>query len=254
MFRSEFHKANRSFMAEYGCDAANSLLAIDKTELVTSEDFPTLLVAREAFGLAVVKTTLKSHLFQLAQAVGVSATESGIDAITDDIIHGYSDLRITEIIYAFRLMRESRFREGANQERDACQFYGTLSSQVVCNCLHRYRFEYRNQIIQQKEQDEHKQKMKEEEANAANVKQRDDIIFAACLRDLYVSPLFARIYTPKQMNDLQYYVDERKAHLLLVQRVKQFLSGTIDQSALQRGIEYIDKHFPVNSDGSADRQ
>lgn len=249
-FRLGFQKANKDFVGEYDAQATDSILRLDQKDIITSEDFPTLLVAREAFGMLQVKIVLRSHLYNLCKAQGITSTTDGIDAIISDIMHGYSDLRITEIIYAFKLIRESRFREGNNQERDACQFYGTLSSQVICNCLHRYRYEYRNPVIDAKEKADREKEQSDHDAKVPSAVERDLYILSLCLRDLFINPIFSNIFSPKRMEEIQHYVEERKCNNLLRKRVKEFIEGKIEKAALQKAVDYLDSNFPISEDAN----
>ena len=215
--------------------------------MVTDTTIPTLATARNAYGLTTSKALIAKHLQELASAMGVTATAKSVDAIAEDILSGYGDLRATELILAFKLMREGKFRDGANQERDSCQFYGTLSSQVICNCLYRYRFEYRNPILQREEQKRHRRKVEEELQQAATPEKRNQAIMATCLNQLQVPQLLSIYLTKKEMNDLQYFVEERKMHLLLRQRVKDFLAGKAEASALEKAIAYLEINYPVSN-------
>lgn len=236
--------------------------------MITTSTAPTLFVARITFGDALVQTIIIAHLTELAIAEGVSYTPQSLAAIAEDVMSGYGDLKITEIILALRMIREGKFRTGDNDENNRGKFYSTISTGVICDCLNRFRFEYRNPILQRHELKLKAEQQAKDNKKAASPQERDKIIFASCLRDLKVNFYISNFLTKKQMADLQYYVDERKCHLLLRKRVNEFLDkvsaivgatedmvtislttpqGTIDFTPLYKAMEYLDDKFPVDN-------
>lgn len=126
-------------------------LLADREKMVTSAKVPTVTIARLAFGDASVKLLLRSHLHSMAICMGLTSTPEAMDSVIDDVISGYGDLKVTEILLAFKMIREGKFRTGDNN-RGA--FFGSLSSDVICDCLYKFRTDYRNPILARQEQEQ----------------------------------------------------------------------------------------------------
>lgn len=165
----------------------------DKRDLlITSEKIPSVTIARKAFGDAPIKLILRSHLFELAQATGIQSTAENIDAIIDDIISGYGYLKISEIILALKMMRESKFREGRDGSGNRGTFYGRLDGQVITDCINRFVVEYRNPLLDKVENERRRQRFAEESRNAASYETRKKIISDACRDDPSLRPFLGQ--------------------------------------------------------------
>lgn len=235
-------------------------------ELMITGNAPTITISRLTFGNASVRAIIKSHLFTMCNAMGITSTPDAIDAITDDIISGYGDLKVTELILAFKMIREGKFREGSAGERNRGEFFGTLSSGVICDCLNRFRFDYRNPILARQEQEAEKRRKEDSIQHAATYSEYVQIIFnqlMTCDPDK-MGKLFDYckqfIKDPKDMEEVKKYVEERSklwaqikhdeeelyALRLLKTRVDEYLAGKPDDVAvsLRKGVAYIDAKFP----------
>lgn len=244
-------------------------------ELMITGNAPTITISKLTFGNASIRAIIKSHLFTMANAMGITSTPDAIDAITDDIISGYGDLKVTELILAFKMIREGKFREGSGGERNRGEFFGNLSSGVICDCLNRFRFDYRNPIIARQEQEADKRRKEEEMANAAKYDDYKQIIFTrllTCPPDK-MGALF-RWFQPyiknqQDMIEIKEYIKERAdlhkknqdleeinrvmidelyALRLLKTRLDEYLSSKPADddtlATLRKGVAYIDGKFP----------
>lgn len=227
---------------------------------------PTITIAKLSFGNASVRAIIKSHLFTMANAMGITSTPDAIDAITDDIISGYGDLKVTELMLAFKMIREGKFREGAGGERNRGEFFGQLSSGVICDCLNRFRFDYRNPILARAEQEEEKKRKEAEMRDASKYDDYKNIIFTrllTCPPDK-MGALFKwfqpYINNQQDMIEIKEYIEERAklynqlkhdeeelyALRLLKTRVDEYLADKPEDEAvtLRKGVAYIDAKFP----------
>lgn len=222
-----------------------------RADLVTTEVAPTLNIAKMAYGFGYVNMVVSEHLTALAMAMGATATDTTINMVAYDVINGFGYLKITEIILAIRMMREGKFRSGIAGADNRAHFFGQLTSDVVCDCLNRFCIEFRNPIldaVEQKRVDEEREKRM---MNAATPEQRAKIIIASCVLYPSTRSFLLQFLNKKEMEALEYYSKERKALLLLKERLEEYLSKPQEErttDALEKGIKYINDNFPLGTE------
>ncbi len=172
----------------------------------------------------------------MAMAMGVTATPDSIEGIIEDILSGYGDLKVSELLLAFKMIREGKFRSGDNNRGS---FYGSLSSNVICDCLYKFRYEYRNPILEKLEQEKHRQK-REEEKPASYEEYRLTII--SSIISLRNDPdkmgrqfnSLKHFLNEQDMLELEKYVEEQQ-HLL--SDLHQIRKQVADLEYMQRAIK-----------------
>lgn len=217
---------------------------------VTNEIAPTLTIAKYAFGTAKINQLIAVHLQQLAVAFGVKTDPVQIDAIADDITSGYGHLKVTEIILFFKMLREGKFRSGEN---DRGKMFGTLSSEIICDCLYQYKKSYRDYVLQKHEEELKKQEREQDEMRAATYDERKNIFFGKCLQDASFLVLIKnnQWLMDKDIQTIENAVNEFKHLRLLRTRVEEYLKSInkgcdpkTNAAKLEKAIEYLNANYP----------
>ena len=208
-------------------------LLADREKMVTSAKVPTVTIARMAFGDAPVKLLLRSHLHSMAVCMGVTSTPEAMDSVIEDVMSGYGDLKVTEVLLAFKMIREGKFRTGDNN-RGA--FYGSLSSDVICDCLYKFRTDYRNPILARLEKE---QKPKEEPAASYDEYSVIIVNSIMALRHNSVKmgqqfQFFKTRLKQEDMLQLEKYIEEQQKLLADIAQVKKQVA---DLEYMQRAIK-----------------
>lgn len=217
--------------------------------MITTTSVPTLTIARLTFGIAVVNTVVKEHLFSLVRAFGIKTTPDAVSEIASDIITGYSHLKITEIMLALKMMREGKFREGFDGSGNRAEMFGVLSSAVICDCINRFCHDYRNPILDKKMREKALKMRLEANSKAATPSEKLNIIGGAIIESPDSMKLLSQFLTKEQRMTLEYYARERQALLRLKQRVEEYINTPEEQrntATLEKGIEYINSEFPLD--------
>lgn len=222
-----------------------------KEAMIMSERVPSLAIASYAFGKSSVNTLLKAYLFQTSKALGLTADEENISLIVQDVVSGYPDFKITDIILALAMMRQGKFRTGIDGRDDAGKMFGTMSSEIICNALYRYRFEVRNPIIQQQEQ-ERLLKQKEQEVDTP-YEEKVKILAKACLKtgETWLLDLAYEWLLPQDNKAIRKAMDELNALRLLRTVAQEFVTkvdnGEDPKASMTRlinGLKYLDNNYP----------
>lgn len=234
MCQSRFN-GQKDFIWQFSLQRLPSLLA-EREKMVTTQVAPTLTIASKAFGQASVKLIIRSHLHAMALAMGITSTPDAIDGIIEDILSGYGDFKITELLLAFKMIREGKFRD---REHNRGSFYGVLSSSVICDCLYQFRFGYRNEILSKAEQQEQQQK-KAEEKPASYEEYRLTIINS--IIGLRQDPekmgkqfkALKHFLNEEDMKELEKYVEEQQ---MLLSNLNQIRKQVADLEYMQKAIK-----------------
>lgn len=161
-----------NLIAAYGVGEVNKFLA-DRERMVLSEKVPTLTTARNAFGKAACDMIIKTYILDLVSFYGVMSTEDQINRIADSIMFSFHDLKITELMLAFQMMKAGEFRD--ERDRNMGMMYGSFRGDVILECLRSFR-KYRANVI-----DKAKSSVKQIEApnNIPSDEERKKIILDA---------------------------------------------------------------------------
>lgn len=215
--------------------------------MITSETPPTLNIARETFGNASVMMFLKQHLYLLAKFYGVTTNDEQINDIAYVITTEAGNLKTTELMLFFQMFKEGYFRNG---DDNRAKMFGSFNGDVISDCLYKFKFEYRNRIIDKHEGEQRKKQREIDDAKAMTYDER----LTFCLCQSFVNKDFLEFIKKnkwlkeKDMVELEDFVKERNALLRLKQRVEELIqaneSGNDTQEVidkLKRGVVYLDK-------------
>jgi len=223
-----------------------------KEAMIMSEKVPSLSIASYAFGVASVKMLIKAYLFQTSKALGLTADEENIALITEDIIAGYGDMKITDIMLALAMMRQGKIRY---KDGDAAKQYGCLSSEVICDCLYRYRFDVRNPIIERSEQ-ERKMREKEQDVDTP-YSEKVKILAKACLKtgETWLLDLAEEWLQPHDKQSILRAMEELNALRLLRTVAQEYVNNVNNggdpktcMTRLCNGLKYLDNNYPINNE------
>lgn len=246
----QFYSNSNVFESTFSPAELDNYIMQGRENMVTTDNAPTLTIASYSFGATSVRAIISAHLTSLILAYGIHGTTPvEVDIIASDIMSGFPHLKITEIMLALKMMREGKFREGRDGSSNRGEMYGSLSSSVICDCINRFCIEYRNPVLEKAENEEKLRRLKEEQTNAASDGDKLNIIGGAIIENPSTILFYQSFLTPKQMATLEYYAKERKALILLKQRVEEYLKTPADSrsvESLSKGIEYINSNFPYD--------
>lgn len=167
-----------NFVASFSPSLTEHYLVTAGAEgMIVTDNIPSLNIACGAFGVEPVKIIIRQHLLKLAIAFGVQTTNEQIEEITSVVLDMAKDLKVTEIMLFFHLMKQNKFLDRHGE--DSSKMFGSLNIQAISESLTNYRNNYRRIAIENVEKEERKKREEEIEKNAATDDERRQIILDA---------------------------------------------------------------------------
>lgn len=226
----------------------------DRTTLITSSTPPTLNIAREAFGTATIKLFLKQHLWQLAKYYGFasSTNEEQIDEIANVLSLKAGDLKTTELMLFFQMLKEGHFRD--RNDDDRAKMFGSLNGEVILDCFHKFKFDYRDAVINRHNGEMQMKEKDESFARAATPYEKKEMFFEKCLAEPSFFDLIreCRLEDEIFIKNMGKAIDEFKALRLLKKCCEEYLQGLSEgkdpnttSQRIANGVKYLNEHFPT---------
>ena len=235
-----------------GAVASQMLQTLGKKEMVINEYFPSLTVASSTYGLDAVKSLVMSYITDHCTICSISAELPQIERIADDIIFEYGYLKISEVILFFQMLRSGYFRNGDN---DRAKMFGSLSGQVINDCLYQFKTGFRSDTLESYRQEQAKAKRENELSETMTYQERCEMLTAECLKN----PSFLGVIKnnqwlmEKEIEKIEKYIKEFKHLRLLRTRVAEYIeminSGEdpISQlKTLERANDFLNETYPIN--------
>lgn len=240
MFLSIYKDGDNFLQTFSACMITDMIINLGKEELITNDYFPSLTLAVKTFSIEKVKTLLMSYLYEHCTTCNLSATAKQIEKIADDMVIGYGNLKITEIALFFNMLRSGYFRSGEN---DRAKMYGSISEEVIMDCLHSFRNGYRCEIIERHRQDLAKKKREEDEMRAASYQEKFEVLTAKCLQDPEFLDLIKenKWLMEQDIRKIETYVEEFKHLRLLRTRVAEYIKNVNDGADPKTNIKVLEK-------------
>lgn len=220
-----------------------------KDDMIANPAYPSLTIAKYAFGGSVVQAVVMRHLYELKKNFGVTATDEQMQCIAEDIVDEYGFLKVSEIILFFKMFRSGKFRLN---DTDRAKMYGGFSGEVIMDCLYQYKHDYRDVTLRRLEDEENKRKREEADMRAATPQEKFDIFAEKCLKE------------PEFLNTIRYFnwlseeeilkienmIKEYDALKLFYEVGKEFVEKVnagcdpkTCMTRLENGVAYISKNF-----------
>ena len=235
-----------------GAVASQMLQTLGKKEMVINEYFPSLTIASSTYGLDAVKSLVMSYITDHCTICSISAELPQIERIADDIIFEYGYLKISEVLLFFQMLRSGYFRNGDN---DRAKMFGSLSGQVINDCLYQFKTGFRSDILDSYRQEQAKAKRENELSETMTYQEKYEMLTAECLKN----PSFLDIIKTnqwlmnKEIEKIEKYIEEFKHLRLLRTRVAEYIekinSGADPKTTLkilERANDFLNETYPIN--------
>lgn len=178
------YKTEKNFIASFAPDLTERYCqSYGKAKMILSDKVPTLSIARCAFGNEAVRIVIKQHLLKLAISFGVESTEEQINEISSVFFDMAIDMKLTEIMLFFQLMKQNEFKNKKGE--NLADMKVRLSIKPISECLSNYRNDYRQRVIEQYEKEQKEREREESYKNCATIEERKQIILKAAKNDPY---------------------------------------------------------------------
>lgn len=235
-----------------GAVASQMLQSLGKKEMVINEYFPSLTIASSTYGLDAVKSLVMSYITDHCTICSISAELLQIERIADDIIFGYGYLKISEVILFFQMLRSGYFRNGDN---DRAKMFGSLSGQVINDCLYQFKNGFRSDVLEGYRQEQAKAKRENELSETMTYQERFEMFTAECLKNpSFLDTIKTNQWLmEKEIEKIEKYIEEFKHLRLLRTRVAEYIEKVNEGAdpktnlkVLEKANDFLNKIYPIN--------
>lgn len=249
------YRSKEEFLRQFSVSSIGKMLMeYGKEEAIVNDFFPSLTMAARTFGEGSVKTLLMSYIFDHCSVCSITAERSQVERIAEDIILEYGYLKISEVALFFRMLRSGHFRNGDN---DRAKMFGSLSGQVINDCLYQFRSGYRSEVLEAHHNARVKREKENEETRMATYQEKYEIFTAKCLQDPEFLDLIKENewLMSKEIRKIETYIEEFRHLRLLRTRVAEYI-GKVNEGAdpktnmkvLEKANDFLNEKYPIQTD------
>lgn len=138
----QYYKDAKTIINAFGPKSVRHYIN-DRERMITNNDFPTLSIITDSFGIETTRAIVSVNLTELNMFYGNEATKEQIDSIVDCFIYDNKELKASELLLFFFMMKNGELKSG---NRYSSRMYSNFCGGVIMECLDIYK-EYRANVI-----------------------------------------------------------------------------------------------------------